>query len=209
MIAAILAAVAATAFIGPARDAPPPDTMERVEQRYAMSIDVPAVLGAQVAAQLGYSLDIPRHMAMLSPSEVIEIVRSIPAHIALEAVHVIPGVGPAWVSSFPVNCADSEAYADALVVASTGAITTPAVGKIRDPFGASTISYTCQNTSTTLVQVGDSKTIDPDTTRRGPVYCATNCPSQEWGGNAYLEYCRGATDTTIYCRALVTSPGPR
>ena len=124
----------------------------------------------------------------------------------ISIVENLPGVGPAYVVSFPVNCADSESFANAVVPAVfTGAITTPAVGKIKDPFGGSMISYTCQNASTTLVQVGDRYTVDPDTTRRGPIYCATNCPAQEWGGNAKIEYCRGATDTTIYCRALVAN----
>jgi hypothetical protein len=153
-------------------------------------------------AFLALAITIPLAIVMTSA----ESVRAgyVPAGMSIEAAQFLPGVGPAYVRSFPVNCADAEAFADAVVVQATGAITTPAVGKIADPFGGSMISYVCQNTSTTLVQLGDSKTVDPDTTRRGPIYCATNCPAQEWGGNAKLEYCRGATDTTVYCRALVS-----
>jgi hypothetical protein len=68
------------------------------------------------------------------------------------------------------------------------------------------LSYSCQNTSTTKVAIGDSGIADPTDAQNSPVYCATNCPAQEWGGNAKAEYCRADTGTvTIYCRALVAA----
>lgn len=169
----------------------------------AQALTPPLSVAEQLAALTGQSIEIPAALAGMSAGEIYDLMQQLPANVALEAVQIVPGVGPAFVQAAPVNCADSESFANAVGDARAGTITTAAVGKLRDPFNRRTLSYTCQNTSTTLVQVGDSAIVDPDVTRRGPVYCATNCPSQEWGGNAYIEYCRGATDTTVYCRFLV------
>lgn len=119
-----------------------------------------------------------------SAAQVAEVAASLPAGVPLSAVQMIPGVGPGYVDSFTVSC------------------TSAAAALIR-PTGGAMVSYTCQNASTTLVHVGDSGISDPGTTRDAPIYCATNCPAQEFGGNARAEYCRGDTDTTIYCRGLV------
>jgi len=59
-----------------------------------------------------------------------------------------------------------------------------------------------------LLHVGDSSIADPGTTRNAPVYCLTNCPAQEFGGDVSAEYCRGDTDTTIYCRAQIGGTSP-
>lgn len=144
----------------------------------------PLSLSEQVSAQLGVSLEVPRALARLSPAEIVDIVHALPAGVPLDVVSLVPGVGPAYVDSFTVSCTSA---ADALI----------------QPSGGAMVSYTCQNASTTMVAVGDSAISDPGTTRDAPIYCATNCPSQEWGGNARVESCRGDTDTTIYCRALV------
>lgn len=91
-----------------------------------------------------------------------------------------------YVDSFTINCTSAAAVL------------------IAPPSGGYTMrSYSCQNDSTTKVHVGDSTISDPGTTRDAPIYCATNCPSQEWGASAFAEYCRGDSNTTIYCRALV------
>ena len=118
-------------------------------------------------------------------SSCIDEARAAPVGPAIEAAHAAPAVGPAFVDSFTVTCATTAT----LIQASGGAM----------------VSYVCQNPSTTIVGVGDSGIADPDSgTRNSPVHCATNCPSQEWGGNARQEYCRADTGTvTIYCRALV------
>jgi len=101
------------------------------------------------------------------------------------AQHAAAGVGPAYVDSFTVGCASSATL-------------------IQAPGGAM-ISYTCQNSSTTKVAIGDTGIADPTDGQNSPIHCATNCPSQEWGGNARAEYCRADTGTvTIYCRALVS-----
>lgn len=98
----------------------------------------------------------------------------------------LPAIGPAEVDSFTVSCGTSAT----LIQAAGGQF-----------------AYTCQNVSTTIVGVGDADLADPDSgTRDSPVYCATNCPSQEWNGHARKEYCRADTGTvTIYCRALVAA----
>jgi hypothetical protein len=109
--------------------------------------------------------------------------------VSYAAAHQDPrvAVGPAYVDSFTVSCGTSAT-----------AITATAQ-----------ISYTCQNNSTTKVAVGDSTIADPSGTQNSPIYCATNCASREWGGNARVEYCRAPTTTTIYCRSLVqTSSAP-
>lgn len=96
----------------------------------------------------------------------------------------LPAVGPAYVDSFSLSCAQSAA--------------TRILPK-------NTISYTCQNPSTVRVAVGDSTISDPaGGLVDAPIYCATNCPSSQWGGNALQEFCRGDTPTTVYCRALVS-----
>lgn len=133
----------------------------------------------------GLALTVPAHLAAMSPAEFSAMLSALPAGVPLDAVSLIPGVGPAFVDSFPVSCTSAAAVAI-------------------QPSGGAMISYTCQNASTTMVQVGDSAVADPGTTRNAPIHCATNCPSQEWGGNARMEFCRGDTDTTIYCRALVS-----
>jgi hypothetical protein len=134
------------------------------------------------------ALEIPRALAGLTASQVLNIQRALPSHVALEAVSMIPGVGPAYVDSFSVGCDASE---------------------LIQPSGGAMISYTCQNSSTTKVAVGDSAIGDPTDAQNSPIYCATNCPSQEFGGNARLEYCRADTGTvTIYCRALVSVTSP-
>lgn len=166
----------------------------------------PLTVSDQVSAQLGMSVEVPQALASLPPSDLASLVQALPAGVPLEVVSILPGVGPAYPRSFSVNCDDTAAFARAVVTGT--ALTTPAVGRIEDPWGGNMISYTCQNTSTTLVEVGDSATIDPGTTRKGPVYCSTNCPAQEWGGNLRLEYCRGDTDTTIRCRGMVAVGGP-
>jgi hypothetical protein len=104
----------------------------------------------------------------------------------LSLVQAAPAVGPAFVDSFTVAC---------------GAAATAI-----EPSGGAMVSYTCQNVSTTEVAVGDSAIADPTDGQNSPTYCATNCPSQEFGGNARKEYCRADSGTvTIYCRALVAT----
>lgn len=105
------------------------------------------------------------------------------AGVPLDVVQWVPGVGPAYVDSFSVSCTSAAAV---------------------QFLPSATVSYTAQNASTTLLHVGDSAIADPGTTRNAPVYCATNCPAQEFGGNTRKEYCRGDTDVTIYVRALVS-----
>lgn len=107
---------------------------------------------------------------------------------AIELGQSVAEVGPAYVDSFTVSCSTTATL-------------------ISSPAAVNMLSYTCQNVSTTIVGVGDSGIADPDiATRTSPVYCATNCPSQEFGGNARLEYCRADAGTvTIYCRALVAA----
>lgn len=144
----------------------------------------PLSISQQVSALIGVEVTVPQALASLSPQEIAGIARGLPTSVPLAMVSLVPGVGPAYVDSFTVSCTSA---ADALI----------------QPTGGAMVSYTCQNASTTMVAVGDSSISDPGTTRDAPIYCATNCPAQEWGGNARVESCRGDTDTTIYCRALV------
>lgn len=112
------------------------------------------------------------------------------ASLGLELSRTAPAVGPGYVDSFTVACGSS---ATAIRPAA--------------PYTDAMLSYSCQNVSTTIVGIGDSGIADPDVgTRNSPVYCATNCPAQEFGGNTRAEYCRADTGTvTIYCRALVSA----
>lgn len=142
----------------------------------------PLTLSQQVSAQLGMPISVPLALAGMSADEVVAIARALPAHVTLEAVTMIPAVGPGYVDSFSKSCTSAAAVTE---------------------LPSATVSYTCQNASTTKVAVGDSTISDPGTATDAPVYCATNCPSQEWGGAARQEYCRGDTDTTVVCRALV------
>lgn len=110
------------------------------------------------------------------------------ASVAIETAGQTPAVGPAYVDSFSVSCT------------TTAAFIAPANNS------RNILSYSCQNTSTTKVAVGDSGIADPTDAQNSPTYCQTNCPAQEWGGNAKAEYCRADTGTvTIYCRALVAA----
>lgn len=90
-------------------------------------------------------------------------------------------LGPMEVDSFTVSCGTSATE-----------ISAPSNRQF---------SYICQNNSTTGVFVGDNDI----TTSNAPQYCATNCASQEFGGNVAKEYCLVASGTvTVYCRAQVT-----
>lgn len=112
-----------------------------------------------------------------------------PGGALLELGQATAMVGPAYVDSFSVNC---------------GATATPIVAS-----AGSMLAYTCQNATTTKVAVGDSGIGDPTSAQNSPVHCQTNCPSQEWDGNARREYCLADTGTvTIYCRALVATSSP-
>lgn len=142
-------------------------------------------LSQQVSARLGVEVTVPQALAGMSAAEVVGIAANLPTGVPLDMVTMVPGVGPGYVDSFSVSCTSAAAV------------------KIQ-PAGGAMISYVCQNAATTLVHVGDSTISDPGTTRDAPIYCLTNCPAQEFGGNARAEYCRGDTDTTIYCRALVS-----
>lgn len=114
-----------------------------------------------------------------------ERVDALPPPGSLDVAQMQAAAGPGYSDSFTVSCT------------SAAAVKIQASGNQQ--------SYVCQNTSTTKVAVGDSGISDPGTTFDAPIYCATNCPGQEWGGNLRFEYCRGDTDTTIVCRALVTT----
>jgi len=199
---AVMAALGAASCIPEAKASQP-----ALELAAELSAFVPPLsISDQVSAQLGMSVEVPRALASLPPADLASLVQALPAGVPLEVVSFVPGVGPAYPRSFSVNCDNSAAFAKAVVDGVD--LTTPAVGRIEDPWGGNMISYTCQNTTTTLVEVGDSAKLDPGTTRKGPVYCSTNCPAQEFGGNLRLEYCRGDTDTTIRCRAMVAVSGP-
>lgn len=107
----------------------------------------------------------------------------------------LPTVGPSFVDSFSLSCTSAAAVA------------------IVPPSGASMLSYECINESTTMVAVGDSAIADPGTSRVSPVFCAAGgtCPVAAkaiWGGNISKEFCRGDTDTTIQCRAMVATLTP-
>lgn len=93
------------------------------------------------------------------------------------------GIG-AHVDSFPITCGETA---------------TPIV----PPGGGRMFSYACQNSSTTKVAFGDANIGDPGSNQTSPIFCATNCPSQEAFADVSLEYCRGDTSTVVYCRALV------
>jgi hypothetical protein len=109
-----------------------------------------------------------------------------PGGPVLELAQAAPAVGPGFVDSFAVAC------------------TTSATAITAAPHNM--LSYTCQNSSTTKVAVGDSGITDPTDAQNAPIYCATNCPAQEFGGNAKIEYCRADTGSvTIYCRALIAA----
>jgi hypothetical protein len=167
----------------------------------------PRATSKAVSQALGQPVQVPPQLAMLSTNEVVEIAKTLPSWVSLDAVQMVPGVGPAFVDSFTVNCDNTAAFAAATGCDSgTGIPSVDPIGIIAPPCsGLSMISYTCQNKTTVEVTVGDSSIVDPGGTENAPIYCSTNCPAQEFGGNARREYCRGDTDTTIACRALVSA----
>lgn len=118
------------------------------------------------------------------------------AVVGIEVARAAPAVGPGFVDSFAIVCLSASPVA------------------IAPPSGMAMLSYECINESTTMVAVGDNDIPDPGTTREGPVYCATggSCPAATkafFGGNVSGEFCRGDTDTTIRCRAMVAgTAGP-
>lgn len=114
---------------------------------------------------------------------------SVALQVAQAAHDGATAVGPGEVDSFTIACP-----------AAAGGIA------IKPSTGATMVSYTCQNTSTTKVAVGDNDIGDPTDDADAPQYCATNCPSQEWGGDVKQEFCRSDTGTvTIKCRAMVAA----
>lgn len=110
-----------------------------------------------------------------------------PQGVAIEASQQVAAAPSGYVDSFSLLCTSAAAVA------------------IRPPSGSSMLSYACTNESSTLVHVGDSGIADPGTSRNAPSYCSSCAAGATAYGDVRLEYCRGDTDTTIYCRALVTT----
>jgi hypothetical protein len=121
--------------------------------------------------------------------------------VALTAVIASTAVGPGVFLEVVSSVATSTGNPDSFTVLCTQA--TPA--RIAPPGGNRMMAYSCQNRSATLVAVGDATISDPGTTADANVYCNTSpCPSAEFGGGMYYEFCRGDVDTTITCRSSVT-----
>jgi hypothetical protein len=152
-----------------------------------------ASVAVEVARGLDMSLPVTpftQYLDTLTPGEATALLRALPANVAIEAVQMIPGVGPGFVDSFTVSCG--------------------ATATLIQPTGGAQVSYACQTpqssetAGTVLVGVGDSAIADPAfATRNSPVYSGDTV--REWGGDARLEYCRADTGTvTIFCRSLVS-----
>lgn len=123
------------------------------------------------------------------------------------ALALVVGVGFAVASPGPaVTVAQQVAAAPSGFVDSFSVSCTSASAvEIAPPSGKRMLSYACTNESSTLVHIGDSGIADPGTTRNAPAICSSCALGATAYGDVQSEYCRGDTDTTIYCRAVVSS----
>ena len=120
---------------------------------------------------------------------------------------LVVGVGLAVASPGPaVTVAQQVAAAPSGFVDSFSiSCTSASAVEIAPPSGKRMLSYACTNESSTLVHIGDSAIADPGTTRNAPAICSTCALGATAYGDLQSEYCRGDVDTTIYCRAVVSS----
>lgn len=110
----------------------------------------------------------------------------------LDALQVLPAVGPAYLDSFKVTC---------------GAAAT----LVRAPAGPNvalkcTAPQSSETAAAVFVAWGDSGIADPAfATRNSPIICGSGCAETSFSANNRQAYCRADTGTVdLFCVALVS-----